>query len=185
MLSKEAGQLCHLFADVLDYPNSSLCGVAGNCAQQLERSLPGVTGPMRAFAAFVGSQRLEALEELYTQTFDMTPANTLYLSYHLFGETPKRSIFLIRLQEAYRAHSFSSGMELADHLGVILRFLSIAKDPEFTLPLLEECLLPVLYRMEDELRKNENVYAQVISPLRMFLQHISRKSVKTGGVPNA
>lgn len=185
MLSQESRQLCQLFADILDYPDGALRGAAKNCAEQLENTAPGITGPVRSFADFVNSRSLESLEELYTQTFDVTPATSLYLGYHLFGETPKRSEFLIKLTEAYESHSFSSGIELADHLGVILRFLSVAEDPEFALPLLEEGILPTLGKTEKELQKNENQYAMVIGPLLKFLHQETRKLSKTGGATDA
>ena len=92
---------------------------------------------MRSFVNSVKGQSRGALEELYTETFDLTPAMTLYIGYHLFGETPKRSSFLVRLEEAYQAHDFDSGTELADHLCVLLRFFSVAQDAEFVVPLLE------------------------------------------------
>ena len=185
MLNQENKRVCQLFADILDYPGGSLRDAAKSCATQLDNSFPGIAAPMWSFDDFVNSQSLESLEELYTQTFDITPATSLYLGYHLFGETPKRSEFLIKLTEAYQSHSFSAGIELADHLRVMLRFLSVSEDPEFTLPLLEECILPTLEKTEKELKKNENQYAMVISPLLMFLRQITRKLARTGGTVNA
>ncbi|MBI4180361.1 MAG: nitrate reductase molybdenum cofactor assembly chaperone [Chloroflexi bacterium] len=185
MLSQENRQLCRFFAEMLDYPGSGLLQTAKSCAIQAESSFPGLTEPVQSFADFVNSQSLESLEELYTQTFDVTPATSLYMGYHLFGETPKRSEFLISLTEAYESHSFSSGIELADHLGVMLRFLSVSEDPEFTLPLLEECVLPILAKTEKELKKSENPYAMVISPLLVFLHQVAHQLAKVGGVANA
>src|SRR3989304_4218418 len=155
MLSQENRQLCQLFADMLDYPGSGLRQAAKSCTIQLENSFPGITEPVRLFADFVNSQSLESLEELYTQTFDITPATSLYLGYHLFGETPKRSEFLIRLTEAYRTCSVSQGAELADHLAVTLRFLGASDNSEFSRPLVDECMLPVLARIENGLKKND------------------------------
>ena len=185
MLSQENKQLCQLFAEMIDYPGRGLRQAARSCANQLKKSSPGITESVQSFADFVNSQSLESLEELYTQTFDVTPATSLYLGYHLFGETPKRSEFLVKLTEAYQSHSFSSGIELADHLGVMLRFLSVAEDPEFSLPLLKECILPTLEKTEKELKKNENQYALVIGPLLMFLRQLTHQLVKTGGAANA
>lgn len=185
MLSQENRQICQLFAEMLDYPGSGLHQAATSCAIQLENISPGINKPVKAFAGFVNSQSLESLEEIYTQTFDVTPATSLYLGYHLFGETPKRSVFLIELTEAYETHSFSSGIELADHLGVMLRFLSVSEDPEFTLPLIEECILPTLEKTEKELKKNNSEYALVIGPLLVFLHQATQKLAKTGGIANA
>ncbi len=185
MMSLENRELCQLFADTLDYPNSKLRQVVKSCATQLGNTYPTIAGPVRSFADFVNSQSLESLEELYTQTFDITPATSLYLGYQLFGETPKRSEFLVQLSEAYQTHSFSSGIELADHLGVMLRFLSVSEDAGFGLPLLEECILPTLVKTEKELQKNDNPYSMVIGPLLKFLRQITGQLAKTGGTANA
>ncbi len=180
MLSEETKHLCRLFAEVLDYPDHSLLESATECAQRLENSFPGIAEPMQSFVTFAQSQSLGTLEELYTQTFDVSPATTLYVGYHLFGETPKRSAFLVKLQEAYQSHHFSGGTELADHLCVLLRFFSVAQDPEFVIPLLQECVLPVLEKMEKAFPKNKNGYAPAISSLRLFLQEVSRRLIKAG-----
>ncbi|MBI2850434.1 MAG: nitrate reductase molybdenum cofactor assembly chaperone [Chloroflexi bacterium] len=185
MLSQENKQLCELFADALDYPDIGLPRTVHNCALHLQDSFSDLAKPVQAFADFVNNQSLESLEELYTQTFDITPATSLYLGYHLFGETPKRSEFLVQLTEAYKAHSFSSGIELADHLGVMLRFLSVSEDAGFGLPLLEECILPTLVKTEKELEKTKNPYGLVVAPLLKFLRQATGQLAKTGGAANA
>ncbi len=185
MLSQENRQICQLFAEMLDYPGSGLRLAAKNCLIQLEHISPGIAKPVQSFSDFIDSQSLESLEELYTQTFDITPATSLYMGYQMFGETPKRSVFLTELTEAYKALSFSTGIELADHLSIMLRFLSVAEDPEFTLPLIQECILPTLEKTEKELKKTKSEYALVIEPLREFLRQVNNKLAKTGGAVNA
>lgn len=184
MLSRENQEICELFARALDYPSPSLVESAADCAQRLAGSFPSIAEPMQSFVTFAASQTPEALEELYSQTFDMTPATTFYFGYQLFGDNPKRSAFMVTLEEAYQADGFSSGRELADHLGVLLRFLGIARDADFVTPLLQECILPTLEKMEAILKKDKNAYGLVISALKAFLQQVSRKLVKTGGVSN-
>ena len=182
MLSQENKQLCRLFAEVLNYPGGSLSESAKGCLKQLDDSFPDIAGQMRSFVAFVEDQNRGALEELYAETFDMAPASTLYIGYHLFGETPKRSSFLVRLEEAYQSHDFHSGTELADHLCVLLRFFSVAQDTEFIIPLLEESILPVLDKMVGNLQKSNNGYALAVSSLRLFLRRLSRRLAKVGGL---
>jgi nitrate reductase delta subunit len=182
MLSEESKQLCRFFAEVLDYPDSSLPESADKCLGQLDTSFPDIADQMRLFVTFLESQSRGALEELYSETFDLAPDSTLYIGYHLFGETPKRSSFLVRLEEAYQSHGFQSGTELADHMCVMLRFLVIAGDAEFVIPLLEESILPVLDKMASDLQKNNNGYAPAVSSLRLFLRQLSRRLAKVGGL---
>ncbi len=182
MLPEESKQLCRFFAEVLEYPSGSLPESAGECLRQLDVSFPDIADQMRPFVTFLESRSRGAVEELYAETFDLAPGSTLYIGYHLFGETPKRSSFLVRLEEAYQSHGFESGTELADHLCVMLRFFSVAQDAEFVVPLLEECILPVLDKMAGDLRKSKNSYAPAVSSLRLFLRQLSRKLVKVGGL---
>ncbi|HJX12631.1 MAG TPA: molecular chaperone TorD family protein [Dehalococcoidales bacterium] len=179
---EETGQLCRLFADVLDYPGAALVTSAEDCAAGLKASHNGAAEAMQSFADFARSQPPGAMEELYTQTFDVTPANTLYIGYHTFGETPRRSVFLVRLQEAYQSHGFSGGTELADHLSVLLRFLSVARDREFAAPLVRDCILPVLEKMEKSFPKDRPGYGPAVGSLRRFLGQIDRKLIKSGGL---
>ncbi len=88
----------------------------------------------------------------------------------------------MRLEEAYQSHGFDSGTELADHLCVLLRFLGVAQDVEFAIPLLEESILPVLDKVSGDLQKNKNGYAPVVSSLRLFLRQLSRRLAKVGGL---
>ena len=179
---EETRQLCRLFADVLDYPGAALVTSAEECATRLKASYNGAAGPMQSFAGFAREQPPGVLEELYTHTFDVTPADTLYIGYHIFGETPKRSVFLVRLQEAYQSHGFSGGTELADHLSVLLRFLSVARDAEFMAPLVHDCILPVLEKMEKSFPKDKQGYGPAVSALRQFLVKVNRTLIKNGGL---
>ncbi len=182
MLPQESKQLCRLFAEVLGYPGDSLSESANECLRQLDDSFPDIADQMRSFVTFTEGQSRGGLEELYSETFDLAPASTLYIGYHLFGETPKRSSFLVRLEEAYQSHGFHSGTELADHLCVLLRFLGVAQDAEFVIPLLEESILPVLDKMSGDLQKSKNGYSPAVSSLRLFLRQLSRRLAKVGGL---
>lgn len=182
MFTEDTRAICRLFAEVLDYPGDSTVGAVTGCLGQLENSCPESARPMQSFLKFVKGQETGSLEELYTQTFDITPARTLYTGYHIFGETAKRSTFLVRLQEAYQTHQFSSGSEIPDHLCVLLRFLSVASEPEFVNPLLRECLLPVLEKMEEAFKKEKDGYGATVSSLKLFLRQMSRSLEKAGGI---
>lgn len=184
MFPENTRQTCRLFAEVLDYPDEATPETVSRCIRELEEACPESVKPMRSFLEFVQARTPGSLAELYTQTFDIVPARTLYIGHHIFGENPKRSTFLVRLQEAYQSHQFSAGSELPDHLCVMLRFLSVAEDREFVDPLLQECLLPVLHNLEKGFKKDKdkNGYGSPLSSLRLFLRRLSGSLDKTGGV---
>jgi len=180
MFPPDTCKLYQIFAQTLEYPSVSTPGVTTECVKLL--SACGLRTPMPEFADFIKGQKLAALEELYSSTFDMTPAATLYMGYHLFGETPKRSVFLIKLQEAYQAHNFDNGRELADYLPSTLRFISIAKDKDFVLPLLQDCLLPNLNVIGSTLEKTKNPYRLLTNSLHTFIEQQAHKLLKTGDI---
>ena len=134
-----------LFADLLEYPGSvNLAEKAKACADLLD---PGTAALLNEFRAFVEQSPPERLEELYTNTFDLQVVCYPYVGYHLFGESYKRGAFLARLNEGYQEHGFSSGNELPDHLGVVLRFLAQGEGGEFAQTLLDEGLIPAVNAM--------------------------------------
>lgn len=181
MLSREHKKLCELFAGILEYPDGSLAEMSAKCAQLLGDSFQDAAD-IQAFAEFVSSRTREEMEESYIQTFDMTTATTFYLGYHLFGESPKRNALMLKLDEAYHSTGIVTGGELPDHLCVALRFLGAADDPEFCQPLIDECILPALGKIEAILKRDKNVYRHVVSALMAFLRQVSRKMVRVGGL---
>lgn len=185
MFSEENKQICRLFAEVLEYPGVGTVGSAIECAHRLEGNFPDISKRMQLFAKFAQKEGRGKLEEEYTQTFDTTPATTLYLGYHLFGDTPKRSALMVKLQQAYQDHGFSAGTELADHICAVLRFLPVAKDVQFVTPLLQECALPVLEKIERAFPKKNAGYALAVKSLRSFLKRASSELAKPGGQQSA
>lgn len=112
-------------ARVLDYPGKkelletdchSLSGFMSQC---------GLACPIAAFAGFVATSTLEALQEHYVATFDFNPALALYLGHHLYGDNQKKTAYMIRLKQEFAYHGFVPlTNELPDHLSLVLGFLA-------------------------------------------------------------
>jgi nitrate reductase delta subunit len=127
----------------------------------------------RAFAEGATQARLE---ELYTSTFDLKAVCHPYVGYHLFGESYKRGAFLARLNEGYRERGFSAGSELPDHLPVVLRFLALKEDGEFSETLLREGVIPAVEEMAHTFRDGGgNPYKGVIQALALVLRDEEQK----------
>jgi len=135
------------FADLLDYPRGDAAEVARQCAALLAGELPRAAALVSAFQSLVASLPAGQLEEVYTGTFDLDPVCYPYVGYHVFGETYKRSVFLVALKERYRAAGYEVDGELADHVSVLLRYLAGSEDVEDTGVILREAMLPALQRM--------------------------------------
>ncbi len=148
-LNKEADRLLRLFADMLDYPAPGLAEKASECEELVSSIAPPEMVPlMRAFRTFAEETPQGRLEEVYTGFFDLNPVCHPYVGYQLFGESYKRSSFLLGLKGLYRAEGFQfSESELPDRLSVMLRFVAHSRDGDLKEELLRDGLLPALERM--------------------------------------
>lgn len=143
-------RLCGALADLLDYPRAGLDEPMATCLDLAGRLAPAATDDLEAFAAFVDACTPGQLEEAYTAFFDLNPICSPYVGHLLFGESYKRSAFLVSLGERYRAHGFEAGdAELADRLSVVMRYVAICPDPEERRMTVSEAILPALDRMID------------------------------------
>src|SRR3972149_6407406 len=122
MLDDPVARQYNLFADLLEYPTPALPRQARACAEWLLVMHPEEAARLEQFQRSVDESTTERMEEVYTRTFDMQPVCYPYVGYHLFGESYKRGAFMAQLNEGYRTYGYSSGNELPDHVGIILRF---------------------------------------------------------------
>ncbi len=149
-------QACFYFGNLLDYPTPEIASQTRECAALLALTEPEVANSLYRFLEVVESTPLGRLEEIYTGTFDVSPACYIFAGYMLFGESFNRGKFLVRLQEKYRERGFSMGNELADHLAVMFRFLSTLDTTEtLAQELIDDCFIPVLQKMNDSFKNND------------------------------
>ncbi|MCL4830863.1 MAG: molecular chaperone TorD family protein [Caldilineaceae bacterium] len=142
-----AGRVFQLFATLLDYPRMPLTGVAGECAALVRGRSPEAASRLRQFESFAEKTALTRLEEIYTGVFELDATCHPYAGYHLFGESYKRSAFLLELKERYRLYNIRCGSELPDHLAVMLRFLAVNEDLTDSEEIIREALHPTLRKM--------------------------------------
>lgn len=144
----EMRSLYHCFADMLEYPAGGTLPAALKAQDLLIDENPEAATLLKDFHEYAASLPPGRLEEVYTGTFDLDAACHPYVGYHLFGETYKRSAFLVELKQRYNAEGFEyPETELPDHLSVILHFLAVTKDEILALEIASDALLPVLDRM--------------------------------------
>ncbi|MEB2344383.1 MAG: molecular chaperone TorD family protein [Deltaproteobacteria bacterium] len=136
-----------LFADLLDYPRPGLGPIAEHCAALVGEEVPAAATLLREFSSFATGSPQARLEETYTGLFELDASHHPYVGYHLFGESYKRSAFLLGLKARYRRYGIECGTELPDHVAAVLRFLAANEDPEEAQELIREALYPALGRM--------------------------------------
>ena len=136
------------FAYILEYPAGGTLQAALEVQGLLLDEHPEAAAQLNEFHEYAASLSAGRLEEVYTGTFDLDAACHPYLGYHLFGETYKRSIFMVELKQRYSAAGFTfPDNEIPDHLAVILHFLAMTNNNAQAEEIARDALLPVLDRM--------------------------------------
>ena len=158
-----------LFADILDYPEHSITRMIDDCLAQLALEAPDAHAQLMDFQTEIAQKDVRQLQELYTNAFDLRPECTPNLGYHLFGDDGRRGAFLAELKGRMDARGVPLGVELADHIALILRFLDVAEDEQPVL--IEDCLLPAVSKMIEVLKDGENPYEHALRALFGLLQH--------------
>lgn len=144
----EMRSLYQCFARMLEYPAGGTLQAAIKAQGLLRDEDPQSAAQLKEFYDYAAALPPGRLEEVYTGTFDLDAACHPYVGYHLFGETYKRSIFLVELKQRYAAEGFSfPATELPDHLAIILHFLAVTRDETQANEIARDALLPVLDRM--------------------------------------
>lgn len=170
-----------LFASLLEYPASAMTQEAKQLLQQLKPAHPEAVEMLEKFIIVIQQHSPAKIQELYTTTFDMQPVCYPYVGYQLFGESYKRGAFMAQLNEAYHTVGYSAGLELPDHLPVILRFMgldSTNRQGDFCQTLVKEGVIPSLEKMLKIFGEgSENPYFGLLSALHFFLVQTSEKEL--------
>ncbi|NUQ35981.1 MAG: molecular chaperone TorD family protein [Planctomycetaceae bacterium] len=157
------------FASLLRYPQRG----RRPCIQWVSRLLrdpvltPAGQKELEAFRDLLLDMSDHQIEELYARTFDINPAVTLDVGFHLFGLAYKRGEFLVKMQEALREHGIDRGPELADHLPLLLELAAVLPDEDRKV-LIAECVAGPVKRM-CEASAEQNGYAHVLRALHAYL----------------
>lgn len=179
-------RIFHLMARLLEYPREDLGGVADECVDLLEPLSREAAAAMAQFQKFIAETPLARQQEIYTITFDLDAVCHPYVGHHIFGETYKRSSFMLGLKERYARYDLELGSEVADHLALLVRFLSLCDDPTEVDVIVRDALLPSLRQMlkekeeiETEQEKLEagkvkkpRVYQSALAALRHTLEDV-------------
>ena len=119
-----------LISHLLQYPDESLLGWLP-AYREILNEIESVTTQNRydRILAYFEQTSLIQLQELYTETFDLSPSNCMNLTYHRWGDTEKRGPALAHLEELYLRSGFERiSSELPDFLPLILEFISERPD---------------------------------------------------------
>jgi nitrate reductase molybdenum cofactor assembly chaperone NarJ/NarW len=191
-------RVLELFAELLEYPHPRIAEAARECAELVAAENPEAGALLAEFASFAERTPHDTLEEVFTATFDLDATCHPYIGYHMFGEDYKRSALMLELKNLFREYGFDCGMELPDHVAVLLRFMSICPDTELITEIAREALVRTLDPMTVEpeaepVEEGEEVppvlfdlgdnYRRVLHALRLVLQARYGLPAETQAIP--
>jgi nitrate reductase molybdenum cofactor assembly chaperone NarJ/NarW len=157
-------RLCAALAELLSYPPPGGVAELARAAAELGPWATDGAEALARFRAHVEATPPDALQELYTTTFDLQPACAPYFGHQLLGEeSPLRGPLLARLSEIYARDGFSPREELPDHVAEVLRFLAAAPASPERDDLLRDGLLPALARMLETFQDRTNPYRDLLA----------------------
>jgi nitrate reductase molybdenum cofactor assembly chaperone len=126
------------------------------------------------FAERMAALTPEGREELYTHTFDLSPACTLEIGWHIWGEAYERGAFLVRMRELLREIGLPESTELPDHLTSVLPALARI-EPSGAADLAGKAVLPALDKILAGMRGKDNPYELVLRSVQaVIVQDIAR-----------
>jgi nitrate reductase delta subunit len=171
-------KLLGLFADIFSYPNEGLREQVQIAETAISGIYPEAGSLLANFQLAIRDLSTERIEEIYTAIFDLNAICHPYIGYQIFGETYRRSVFLVELKEHYRTHGFKApDNELADRLSVMLKFVSVCSDPELATDIIEFGFAPSLAKMTREKeptvmepeQREYNPYSNTLRALQIVL----------------
>jgi nitrate reductase delta subunit len=155
-------------AGLISYPAEGYLDRLAAAAQMLAADMPEAAGRLDCAHESLRDLSPEQLEELYTQTFDMNPACSLEVGWHLYGENYSRGEFLVQMRQDLRRFGLSESTELPDHLTHVLRAVA-----RMTPARADRCIsgqvLPALQKMLAGLGENGSPYQHVLEAIRSVL----------------
>jgi nitrate reductase delta subunit len=153
-------------AALLSYPRASLDLRVDRCLATFDRSDDALVSLQR-FDRKIGEMSLAELQEHYTAIFDMDPACTLDLGWHLFGDTRERGGFLVVLRDALNRKGVSEADGLPDHLSHVLSLL--AREEPDRASELAALIAPAVAAVRGGLEERRSVYADLLKGVESLI----------------
>jgi len=146
--------------DLLQYPRGPLHALVERCLSALDPA-DDAAAALRRFEQRTDGLSLTDLQERYTAVFDLNPACTLDLGWHLFGETRERGGFLVVLRADLERVGVPEVTELPDHLFHVLALLG-REEPDRA-AVLAALVAPAVAGVRAALEARGSVYADLLA----------------------
>lgn len=159
---------------LLQYPSEELWAARPEIGAEIEALPAGSCREgVRRFLDALEGQALAECQRRYVETFDFSRRNSLYLTYHRWGDLRQRGLALLRLKQRYA----EAGLELAngelpDYLPVMLEFAAL--NPEGGVEALGEHR-EALELVRSSLREEGSPYAELLDAVAAELPRLTRR----------
>jgi len=139
-----------LLAPLFEYPQAGFPESVREIKEYLDGRYADAATELGRFSDLLPVADLEAMQELFTRSFDVQAATTLDVGYVLFGDDYKRGILLANLNREHRTANIDTGTELGDYIPNLLRLMAAIEDEEVLHDLAYAILGPALLEMIGE-----------------------------------
>lgn len=158
-----SGHKLDALAALLAYPGGDYLARSDRAREALQDDTESLA-LLEQFAAAVTPLALEARQELFIQTFDLSPVCTLEVGWHLYGENYDRGTFLVRMRQQMRERGLAESDELPDHLSHVLAVLA-RMEPEEGAEFAARFVLPALAKMMAGFKNKQNPFENVMNAI--------------------
>lgn len=152
---------------VLTYPKSDFFNRLNLCRELMQSLCPESARLVGVFSEQVANFGMAEIEELYVRTFDLNPATTLDLGWHLFGEEYHRGLFLVKLNNLMSGYQVEKSSELPDHITHVMAILG-RMDEESAVDFATACIIPSLRKMFEAI-DSANPYHSLVEAVLQLL----------------
>ncbi|MBI5180643.1 MAG: molecular chaperone TorD family protein [Nitrospirae bacterium] len=162
-----------LFAELLDFPRENIRPKVEECIQDLFGSQypEDVIKELVSFKNDLDRLSIDALQELYSYTFELVSDTTLDMGYYLHAGQDgfKRARNLVAIKAMYRDKGFPfeevSKGELPDHLSVLLRFIGFIENEELRRDFMKTFVVVSMEKLHRNFQTKKNAYRHLINAL--------------------
>jgi len=178
MMGKDLNHIFKLLSVLLQYPGEDYLSQIKEIEVIVASMPPNEFGnSISEFIIYFKTLPLIQIQETYTAAFDMSPATTMNLTYHIWGDTEKRAGTLARMQQVYQDAGYERTTgELPDYLPMMLEFLSLCPEAK-GVELIWECFKH-FDKYIDRLQKSAPAYSALLRPLaRMTVKRFQSEGI--------
>jgi nitrate reductase delta subunit len=167
----ELFKLCSL---LLQYPSDQLLAARAELGEDAKRLGRGrAASLLREGWGRWATVEPEALRASYVETFDFRRQNSLYLTFHSYGDRRERGMAMIALKQRYEAAGLTlDGEELPDFLPLMLEFAALQPERGAEALIEHREALEVL---REALQADRALWGPVVAAASAALPRITRK----------